>query len=126
MTDLDTVRLLIQDTEPHSTGVEGEPDEYWFTDEQINRVFALKNNDLLLTAASCLRILAADVAKVAKGQSGGQFSSSKDAIHRALLESAKQYEEESCILPASAVVEHRVYPWLPFNRYYGTQTPLRS
>ena len=121
--DIQDIRLLIQDTEPHETGTEGEEPEYWLTDEQIQRAINLEH-DVWTAAALCLEILATDVAKIAKSQSGGQFGSSKNEIHSSLLESAEKYRERSHSEPFSETVEERVYPWLPLDRVYGSTEPL--
>jgi hypothetical protein len=115
--DIETVRILIQIPSPQVTG------QIWLSDDAISACISLEP-DLFCAAALCLESLAADVAKVAKGQSAGPFSSSKDSVHRALLDSAARFRERGESEGYSEDLEHATYPWMPQDRRYGTSIPI--
>ena len=115
--EIETVRTMIQIPSPQVTG------QIWLSDDEINVAISMEP-DLFCAAAMCLEILAADVAKAAKGQTNGPFSSNKDAVHRALLESAARWRERSENEGYSEDLEFSTYPWGPLNRRYGSVTPL--
>lgn len=84
--NLHKVRNLISDT-VEST--------YLLADEEINSLLTINSNDLFITAAICLRRIAASKALVAKLIKAGDYSEDARDVVKNLLSVAKTYEEMS-------------------------------
>ena len=80
----DKVRNLVDDTVDVGHSLE---------DEEIVSFLSLRANDLFLSAALCLRKIAASKALIARRRKAGNYEEDLRDIVKGLLDSAKQYEE---------------------------------
>ena len=99
-TNVGKVRLWIQDTV--SSGAA-------FTDEEINVILSSNGNDIKLSAAQLLIILASSKAKLAKRKSAGKYSEDTSQIAKELREQAKAILEQGDE-PAFEVAEQTFGP----------------
>lgn len=84
------IRNLIDDTNS---------DDYQLEDEEISSILAIFENDLLTTAAACLRRIATSKALLAKRVRAGDYEEDTKDIAKNLLEVAKLYEDKAKTVP---------------------------
>lgn len=75
------------------------------TDEEITSFLSMQSNNLYMTAALCLRRIAANKVLIAKVRRAGDYSEDNRAIAKGMLEVAKIYEDTAKAEPAEADAE---------------------
>lgn len=92
-TNVGKVRNLINDT-TESTAL--------LSDEEISSILTLRSSDIYMSAALCLRKMAANKVLLAKMKAAGDYKEDLRAIYKGLIELAKIYEDMSITDPAEA------------------------
>lgn len=84
------------------------------SDEQITVFLDIQSNDLFKSAAMALRAMSANKAILAKYRRAGNYTEDTRNIAKGLLDLAKDYEEQSNLVPADAQAEI-IYTDFNFN-----------